>query len=85
MSTTPGGHHWRSALKVTSAIILAHIFLKKEGTAAIVRKYCRGCYEKKVMGEIQKNHVKKVSTYCMDRDDDPHFCLPCFNRKHQKV
>lgn len=70
---------------VTRKALKNHIFFKKEGAAAIVRKYCRGCYEKKVRGEIQKNHVKKVTTYCMDCEDDPHFCLPCFNRKHQKV
>lgn len=60
-----------------------HQFSKKDGPCHETRKYCRGCYANKVKGDITKNQVKKVNTFCRDCDDQPHFCLPCFNSDHQ--
>ncbi|XP_046398660.1 piggyBac transposable element-derived protein 3-like [Ischnura elegans] len=59
-----------------------HSFKKEEGGARINRKYCRGCYEKKQLGEIEKNKVKKVTTYCDDCPKKPRFCLDCFHKHH---
>ena len=63
----------------TRKSIQLHIFLKKEGNFDKVRKYCKGCYAKKIRGEIIKNRVKKVVTYCGTCDGQPHFCLRCFH------
>ena len=60
-----------------------HTFAKKEGPAAKVRKYCRGCYIKKQRSNAHKNTVKKVTTYCLDCDDQPHYCLDCFTESHK--
>jgi hypothetical protein len=46
------------------------------------RKYCRDCYNKKMEGLIEKNHVNKVSTYCEECDEQPHYCLECFENFH---
>ena len=56
-----------------------HTFLRKEGNFDKIRKYCKGCYAKKIRGEIIKNRVKKVVTYCGTCDGQPHFCLQCFH------
>lgn len=64
-------------------IVSKHTFCKTEGSARKGRKYCRGCYDKKVRGEIQKNKVKKVTTYCKNCPGEPRFCLECFNQKHK--
>ncbi|XP_018572737.1 piggyBac transposable element-derived protein 4-like [Anoplophora glabripennis] len=60
-----------------------HHLEKKEGPSHKTRKYCKGCYQKKANGEIHKNNVKKVSTYCTDCYDQPHYCLECFNVLHK--
>ncbi|CAH2002927.1 unnamed protein product [Acanthoscelides obtectus] len=62
-----------------------HILIRKEGKAVTVRKYCLGCYRKKMAGQIQKNQVKKVAYFCGDCENKPHFCLSCFNEKHKKT
>jgi hypothetical protein len=62
----------------------SHKFLKRDGLAVKTRKYCKGCYNKKIKNKSSKNLVKKVNTYCSDCDDEPHFCLPCFNAFHHK-
>lgn len=59
-----------------------HAFCKKEGSAHKMRKYCKGCYEKKKKGLISKNNVCKVATYCRDCKGQPHYCLTCFNMEH---
>lgn len=59
-----------------------HAFCKKEGNAHKMRKYCKGCYEKKRKGLIGKNNVCKVVTYCQDCEGQPHYCLNCFNAEH---
>lgn len=64
--------------------IQSHIMLRKEGLFDKVRKYCKGCYAKKLRGEITKNRVKKVVTYCGICEGQPHFCLDCFNVTHSK-
>lgn len=61
-----------------------HTLLRKDGKFDKVRKYCKGCYAKKLRGEISKNRVKKVVTYCGTCDSQPHFCLDCFNIAHTK-
>lgn len=61
----------------------SHALDKKQGQVHKTRKYCRGCYAKKVKGDISKNSVKKVNTYCKDCVDQPHFCLDCFNDAHK--
>ncbi|KAJ8912470.1 hypothetical protein NQ315_014570 [Exocentrus adspersus] len=61
-----------------------HAFQKKEGLAVKSRRYCKGCYSKKIKGETSKNKVKKVSTYCGDCENNPHYCLACFNMLHNK-
>ncbi|KAB0790392.1 hypothetical protein PPYR_15240, partial [Photinus pyralis] len=60
-----------------------HTFQKKKGRAHEVRKYCKGCYEKKLTGLITKNKVPKVTTYCEDCDKQPHFCIDCFANNHK--
>lgn len=64
---------------------LNHSLLKKDGPFDKVRKYCKGCYGKKMRGEITKNRVKKVVTYCNICETQPHFCLNCFNAAHAKL
>lgn len=49
------------------------------------RRYCRGCYKKKQLGEIDKNKVRKVYTYCLDCRDHPRFCAECFVIEHNLV
>lgn len=61
-----------------------HKFLKKQGPFDKVRKYCKGCYAKKIQGKITKNQVKKVVTYCETCEDQPHLCLECYNILHSK-
>nr|CAH7741033.1 unnamed protein product [Callosobruchus chinensis] len=56
-----------------------HTMLKKAGPFDKVRKYCKSCYAKKIRGEIPKTKVKKVTTYCATCENQPHFCLECFN------
>lgn len=60
-----------------------HKFDKKEGPSHKMRKYCVGCYEKKRNGLIVKNKVKKVSTFCNDCTNNPHYCMSCFNESHK--
>jgi hypothetical protein len=60
-----------------------HVFAKMDGYARQGRKYCRGCYDKKIRGEIEKNKVKKVITYCKDCTGEPRYCLQCFTVAHK--
>lgn len=60
-----------------------HKLDRKEGVAHKIRKYCIGCYKKKQEGEIAKNNVKKVTTFCKDCSDQPHYCIDCFNVNHK--
>lgn len=60
-----------------------HTFAKKEGLAAKTRKYCRRCYQNKEQNNMTKNKVRKVTTYCLDCDGEPHYCLECFNEVHK--
>nr|CAH7753941.1 unnamed protein product [Callosobruchus chinensis] len=60
-----------------------HILKKKEGCSHKVRRYCKGCYNKKLKGEIPKNKVTKVTTYCDSCEGNPHFCLDCFGKYHK--
>ena len=46
---------------------------KMSGPSHKVIKYCKGCYEKKKKGLINKNNVPKVTTYCEDCESNPHF------------
>ena len=43
-----------------------HKLERKEGLAHKIRKYCVRCYKKKQDGEISKNNVRKVTTFCAD-------------------
>jgi hypothetical protein len=61
----------------------SHIFAKLECKARENRKYCRGCYDTKMKGLIDKNKVKKVITYCQQCENNPRFCLECFNFFHK--
>nr|CAI5844778.1 unnamed protein product [Callosobruchus analis] len=70
--------------KITKRPTKMHALLRKEGQFDKVRKYCKGCYSKKLQGEITKNRVKKVVTYCGSCENQPHFCLNCFNIAHEK-
>ncbi|CAH1984331.1 unnamed protein product [Acanthoscelides obtectus] len=70
--------------KITKKTAKIHTLCRKEGQFDKVRKYCKGCYAKKLRGEITKNCVKKVVTFCGVCDDQPHFCLNCFNTTHAK-
>ncbi|KAG8236243.1 hypothetical protein J437_LFUL010996, partial [Ladona fulva] len=45
----------------------SHSFMRIEGSS----QYCRGCYERKKTGEISKNVLKKVTTYCNDCTEKP--------------
>lgn len=60
-----------------------HTFAKKEGPAAKTRKYCKGCYKQKITQKLDKNKVKKVTTYCKNCENEPHFCLECFTETHK--
>lgn len=51
-----------------------HALGKQKG----IRRYCKGCYRKKITGLITKNRVPKVATYCMDCEGQPYYCLNCF-------
>lgn len=61
-----------------------HVFDKLPGSARVGRKYCRGCYKKKLKNEIPKNKVKKVSSFCKNCPGQPRYCLECFNISHYK-
>lgn len=43
-----------------------HNLEKKDRPSHNTRKYCKGCYQKKINSHIHKNRVKKVSIYCLD-------------------
>lgn len=61
----------------------SHQFKKKDGPAHKNRKYCHGCYKKKQKGLMEKNKVPKVTTYCDDCEEKPHFCISCFAEYHK--
>nr|CAH7732075.1 unnamed protein product [Callosobruchus chinensis] len=60
-----------------------HVLKKKEGCSHKVRRYCKGCNNRKLKGEIPKNKVPKVTTYCDSCEGNPHFCLDCFGKYHK--
>lgn len=60
----------------------SHVFSKQPGSSRIGRRYCRGCYQKKLKNEIPKTKVRKVTTFCRDCPGMPRYCLECFNAKH---
>lgn len=60
-----------------------HTLERKQGDNRKVRRYCKGCYDKKMKGIISKNIVKKVVTYCPMCIQQPHYCLPCFSEAHK--
>lgn len=59
-----------------------HEFDKQPGSSRVGRKYCKGCYKKKLKNEISKNKVKKVITFCKTCSDQTRYCLKCFNKDH---
>ncbi|KAI4455710.1 transposase is4 [Holotrichia oblita] len=61
----------------------SHVLDKLDCKARENRKYCRGCYKKKMDGVIDKNKVKKVITYCVQCEGNPRYCLECFNYLHK--
>ena len=60
-----------------------HSYKKKEGPSHTVRRYCKGCYQKKKEGLLEKNKVKKVTTYCDNCVNKPHYCIECFADYHK--
>ncbi|CAF4947421.1 unnamed protein product [Pieris macdunnoughi] len=65
---------------------LKHELKRKEGKVRDTRRFCVKCYKDSVeeFGRIiAKNKCKKVSTYCMQCDGEPHYCLMCFNKIHR--
>lgn len=63
-----------------------HELIKKTGPVRQTRRFCVACYKRNV--EIMsrkdaKNKTKKVPTYCMQCESQPHYCLPCFNKEHR--
>ncbi|XP_063913566.1 piggyBac transposable element-derived protein 4-like [Zophobas morio] len=65
-------------------ILKTHQFTRLDCKARENRRSCKGCYQKKVDGIIEKNKVKKVTTYCQQCDGNPRYCLECFNLYHNK-
>lgn len=78
------GMHERQVDSPTRKSLQAHKFLKRDGLAVKTRKYCKRCYSEKIAKNLPKNLVKKVNSYCADCDNEPHYCLPCFNTIHHK-
>nr|CAH7720189.1 unnamed protein product [Callosobruchus chinensis]CAH7724229.1 unnamed protein product [Callosobruchus chinensis]CAH7725575.1 unnamed protein product [Callosobruchus chinensis]CAH7730118.1 unnamed protein product [Callosobruchus chinensis]CAH7734225.1 unnamed protein product [Callosobruchus chinensis] len=60
-----------------------HVLKEKEGCSHKVRRYCKGCYNKKLQSEIPKNKVTKVTTYTDSCKMNPYFCLDCFGKYHK--
>lgn len=51
------------------------------------RKKCKGCYQllRQTMSSREAdNKVKKVYTYCAECENNPGFCLRCFNIYHEQ-
>lgn len=65
------------------SVLQKHVFQKLPGSAREGRKYCKGCYGKKIKNEIPKSKVRKVTTFCNDCEFQPRYCLDCFNAKHK--
>lgn len=62
---------------------LKHELKTKEGKVRDTRRFCVQCYKDSVKEfgrKIAKNKSKKVSTYCVQCDGEPHYCLTCFNK-----
>lgn len=68
----------------TTQNLKTHQFAKMDCKARENRRYCKGCYKKKIDGIIEKNKVKKVTTYCIQCEGNPRYCLECFNQHHNK-
>lgn len=65
-----------------------HEIQRKNGSARQIRRRCKKCYEDnaKEFGRLYaKNRTKKVTTYCGNCTDNPHYCLPCFNMVHRDM
>ncbi|CAK1584313.1 unnamed protein product [Parnassius mnemosyne] len=63
-----------------------HKLQTKEATVRSTRRFCAQCYKTNVDtygSKAAKNKTKKVSTFCSECDNEPHLCLPCFNRIHK--
>ncbi|KAH1008436.1 hypothetical protein HUJ05_008990 [Dendroctonus ponderosae] len=59
-----------------------HVLSRIPGASKTGRKYCRGCYGKKLNNEIPKSRVKKVATYCQNCPKLPRYCPECFYRRN---
>nr|CAH7723185.1 unnamed protein product [Callosobruchus chinensis] len=70
---------WLTLISFTRSTCLE----EKEGCSHKVRRYCKGCYNKKLQSEIPKNKVTKVTTYTDSCKMNPYFCLDCFGKYHK--
>lgn len=62
-----------------------HELLRKEGDNRKVRRGCKGCKIKKINGQITKNKIKKVVSYCPLCPGEPFFCTTCFSENHSNL
>lgn len=63
-----------------------HTFIKPEGKGRKPRKKCTGCYRKlreTLSSKEADKKVRKVISYCDNCDNQPGYCLPCFNENHK--
>lgn len=60
-----------------------HELVKLPGGSGYNRRYCVGCYKRKKRGEIDKNKIRKVTTYCAHCPRNPRYCPQCFHETHK--
>lgn len=63
-----------------------HKLVKADGHQKKLRKRCKGCYEIISQNEGRNEasrKAKKGTTYFNESDNDPYYCLSCFNIKHE--
>ncbi|XP_072398290.1 uncharacterized protein [Diabrotica undecimpunctata] len=61
-------------IRTTRRSMQTHTLVKKEGPYDKMKKYCKGCYKENIRGNITKNQVKKVVTYCDTCEGERHLC-----------
>lgn len=67
---------------------LKHELKRKEGKVSSTRRFCVSCYKESVKkwgSKLAKNKFHKVSTFCDQCVNKPHFCLPCFDKEHRHI
>lgn len=64
-----------------------HTFVKPEGKGRKSRKKCTGCYKKlreTLSSREADKKTRRVISFCNDCENQPGYCLQCFNENHIK-